>query len=435
MISLGCPKNQVDAEIMLSKIAEKYDIVNDAYEADAVIINTCGFIGDAKQEAIDTVLEMAELKNDGTISKIIVTGCLAQRYREAVSEEMPEVDAVLGIGANGDIVEALDRVFEEERLNLFPPKNQLPLCGERMLTTPPYTAYIKISEGCSNCCSYCAIPSIRGGFRSRPIEDIVAEAEKLAKNGVKELVVVAQDTTRYGEELYGENKLCELLRKICTIDGIRWIRLLYCYPDRISDELLDTIAANEKILNYIDLPLQHCNERVLSAMNRSGNRAELTALIKKIRAKIPDIVIRTTFITGFPGETEEEFEDLCEFVNETEFDRLGCFAYSPEEGTKAAEMPDQIEENVKIHRAELILQDQYGIVECKNRERLGNIYEVLVEGYDAYTDSYYGRSYMDAPEVDGSVLFTSDKELSEGDFVSVKVFDISDDYDLVGEAL
>lgn len=434
MISLGCPKNQVDAEIMLSKISEKYEIVDDAYEADAVIVNTCGFIADAKQEAIDTILEMTELKNEGGVKYVIVTGCLAERYRDEIKEEIPEVDAVVGIGADKDIGEILDRVFEGEEVAEYPPKSELPLEGERILTTPPYTAYIKISEGCSNCCTYCAIPSIRGPFRSRTIESIVQEAESLAENGVRELVVVAQDTTRYGEDIYGENKLCDLLRELCKIESLVWIRLLYCYPDRITDELLDTIAENEKILNYIDLPLQHCNGKILAAMNRRGDRESLTALINKIRERIPDVVIRTTFITGFPGEGEEEFEELAEFINEIEFDRLGCFAYSAEEGTKAAELPDQVDEDVKKHRAELIMQDQYGIVECKNNECIGKTFDVLVEGYDGYTDSYYGRTYMDAPDVDASVSFTCEDELNDGDFVKVKIFDVSD-YDLIGEAL
>lgn len=434
MISLGCPKNQVDAEIMLSKISEKYEIVDDAFEADAVIVNTCGFIADAKQEAIDTILEMTELKGEGSVKHVVVTGCLAERYRDEIKKEIPEVDAVVGIGANKDIGDILDRVFEEEEVSEYPPKKELPLEGERILTTPPYTAYIKISEGCSNCCTYCAIPSIRGHFRSRTIESIVEEAKTLAENGVKELVVVAQDTTRYGEDLYGENRLCDLLKELCKIESLVWIRLLYCYPDRITDELLETIAENEKILNYIDLPLQHCNGKILSAMNRTGDRESLTALINKIREKIPDVVIRTTFITGFPGEGEEEFEDLAEFINEIEFERLGCFAYSAEEGTKAAELPDQVDEDVKKHRAELIMQDQYGIVECKNNECIGKTLDVLVEGYDGYTDSYYGRSYMDAPDVDASVSFTSKEELNDGDFVKVKIFDVSD-YDLIGEAL
>lgn len=434
MISLGCPKNQVDAEIMLSKISEKYEIVDDAFEADAVIVNTCGFIADAKQEAIDTILEMTELKGEGSVGHVVVTGCLAERYRDEIKEEIPEVDAVVGIGANKDISDILDRVFEGEEVAEYPPKRELPLEGERTLTTPPYTAYIKISEGCSNCCTYCAIPSIRGPFRSRPMENIVDEAKKLSENGVKELVVVAQDTTRYGEDLYGENRLCDLLKELCKIESLVWIRLLYCYPDRITDELLETIAENEKILNYIDLPLQHCNGKILAAMNRTGDSESLTALINKIRERIPDVVIRTTLITGFPGEGDGEFEELAEFINEIEFDRLGCFAYSAEEGTKAAELPDQVDEDVKKHRAELIMQDQYGIVECKNNECIGKTFDVLVEGYDGYTDSYYGRTYMDAPDVDASVSFTCEDELNDGDFVKVKIFDVSD-YDLIGEAL
>lgn len=434
LISLGCAKNQVDAEMMLSALSEKYEIVDDAYEADAVIVNTCGFIADAKREAIDTILEMTELKGEKGSGHVIVTGCLAQRYKDEIKKEIPEVDGVIGIGANGEIPELLEKIFAGEEVLEFPPKKNMPLEGERILTTPPYTAYIKISEGCSNCCTYCAIPSIRGPFRSRTIESVADEAKRLAENGVKELVVVAQDTTRYGEDIYGENRLCDLLRELCKIEGIRWIRLLYCYPDRISDELLEVMAANEKILNYIDLPLQHCDKNILSAMNRTGSREELTALLKKIREKVPGVVIRTTFITGFPGEGEEEFEELSEFINEVEFDRLGCFAYSPEEGTKAAEFENQVEEDVKKHRAELIMQDQYGIVECKNHECIGKTFEVLVESYDGYTDSYYGRTYMDAPDVDGGVEFTSEADLDEGDFVSVKIFDVSD-YDLIGEAV
>lgn len=434
LISLGCAKNQVDAEMMLSALSDKYEIVDDAYEADAVIVNTCGFIADAKREAIDTILEMTELKGEKGSGHVIVTGCLAQRYKDEIKREIPEVDGVIGIGANGELPGLLEKIFAGEEVLEFPPKKNMPLEGGRILTTPPYTAYIKISEGCSNCCTYCAIPSIRGPFRSRTIESVTEEAKRLAENGVKELVVVAQDTTRYGEDIYGENKLCCLLRELSEIDGIRWIRLLYCYPDRISDELLELMASNDKILNYIDLPLQHCNKDILSAMNRTGSREELTSLLNKIREKVPGVVIRTTFITGFPGEGEKEFEDLSEFINEVEFDRLGCFAYSPEEGTKAAEFENQVEEDIKKHRAELIMQDQYGIVECKNHECIGKTFEVLVEGYDGYTDSYYGRTYMDAPDVDGGVEFTSKEDLNDGDFVSVKIFDVSD-YDLIGEAV
>ncbi|MGN0443766.1 MAG: 30S ribosomal protein S12 methylthiotransferase RimO [Acutalibacteraceae bacterium] len=434
MISLGCPKNQVDAEIMLAKLAEsgKFDIVGDPYEADAVIVNTCGFIDDAKREAIDNILEMAELKKDGTLKALIVTGCLAQRYQQEVIDEIPEIDAIVGIGGNGDIVNVCLEALEGKKYASFPPRCDLPLSGERLLTTPEHWAYIKIAEGCSNCCTYCAIPSIRGKFRSRPMEEIVEEARQLAQSGIKELVVIAQDTTKYGIDLYNEYKLPELLRKISYIDGIEWIRILYCYPDAITDELLLEIKNNDKICNYIDLPLQHCNENVLRRMNRSGSKAELSALIEKIRSYIPDVIIRTTFITGFPGETEEEFEQLCEFVKEAKFDRLGCFAYSAEEGTKAAQMENQIDEQTKADRGDIIMQLQYNIFTEKQQKKIGRTYKVVVEGYDGYTDCYVGRSYMDAAEIDSVIYFTSAVELDFGEFVMVEITGVKD-YDLLGE--
>lgn len=434
MISLGCPKNQVDAEIMLAKLAEsgRFDIVGDPYEADAVIVNTCGFIDDAKREAIDNILEMAELKKDGTLKALIVTGCLAQRYQQEVIDEIPEIDAIVGIGGNGDIVNVCLEALEGKKYAAFPPRCDLPLSGERLLTTPEHWAYIKIAEGCSNCCTYCAIPSIRGKFRSRPMEEIVEEARQLAQSGIKELVVIAQDTTKYGIDLYNEYKLPELLRKISYIDGIEWIRILYCYPDAITDELLLEIKNNDKICNYIDLPLQHCNENVLRRMNRSGSKEELSALIEKIRSYIPDVIIRTTFITGFPGETEEEFEQLCEFVKEVRFDRLGCFAYSAEEGTKAAQMENQIDEQTKADRGDIIMQLQYNIFTEKQQEKIGRTYKVVVEGYDGYTDCYVGRSYMDAAEIDSVIYFTSAVELDFGEFVMVEVTGVKD-YDLLGE--
>lgn len=435
LISLGCPKNQVDAEMLLATLSNNdFELVDDAYESDIVIVNTCGFIESAKQEAIDTILEMVELKNDGTIKSVVVTGCLAQRYKEEISNEIPEIDAVVGIGANSEIAEICKKVYEGEKVKEFPPKQQLALTGERVLTTPQYWAYLKIAEGCSNCCTYCAIPMIRGGFRSRPMQEVVEEAIALADSGVKELILVAQDTTRYGEDLYGSSQLPELLKQLCKIEKIEWIRMLYCYPERITDDLLDVMASEEKVLPYLDLPLQHCDENILKAMNRAGSRQYLTELIAKIRAKVPDIILRTTFITGFPGETDKEFTELAEFVKETEFDRLGCFTYSAEEGTKAASLPDQVDEDVKNHRSELIMQDQYGIVEKKNQQRIGKTYRVMVEGYDGYTDSYYGRTYMDAPEIDGRVMFTCGYDLEEGDFADVEIFDVSD-YDLIGEAI
>ncbi len=435
MISLGCPKNQVDAEIMLAKLVEAgFEITSEPYYADAVIVNTCGFIDDAKQEAIDNILEMAELKNNGYLKALIVTGCLAERYKEQVIEQMPEIDAIVGIGGNENIAEICLKAIKGEGYAEFPSKYCLPLEGERVLTTPEYTAYLKIAEGCSNCCTYCAIPSIRGRYRSREIESILKEAEALAESGVKELVVIAQDTTKYGNDLYGELKLPELLRKLSYIDGIEWIRLLYCYPDSMTDELIDEIRNNEKVCKYIDLPLQHADENVLARMNRTGSKQELLSLIKKIRSRIPDVVIRTTFITGFPGETEEEFTALSEFVNEAEFDRLGCFAYSAEEGTKAAEMPDQIDEQTKIDRGDVIMQQQFEIFSRKQEEKIGKTYRVLVEGYDSYTDSYCGRSYMDAPDIDSIIYFTSSVPLESGEFAEVRIINTKD-YDLLGECV
>ena len=353
-ISLGCPKNQVDAELMLSKIEKAgFNIVDVAYEADVVVVNTCGFIEDAKKEAIDNILEMAELKKEGSISKILVTGCLAERYKDEIFKEFPEVDGVLGLGANGDIVSAVNAVMNGEKVGEYPDNEEMPMNGERLLTTPQHWAYLKIADGCSNCCTYCAIPSIRGKFRSRSMEEIVDEAIKLASDGTKEIIIVAQDTTRYGLDLYGELKLPELLRQLNAVEGLEWIRMLYCYPDRITDELLDTIAGCNKVLHYLDIPLQHADGRILKKMNRTGDRESLTELIDKIREKLPDVVLRTTFITGFPGEDEEAFNTLSEFIDDNMFDRLGCFAYSPEEGTPAAEFDEQIDDESDSNEDEI----------------------------------------------------------------------------------
>lgn len=432
-VSLGCPKNQVDAELMLSKIQNAgFNIVDVAYEADVVIINTCGFIEDAKKEAIDNILEMAELKKEGSIQKIIVTGCLAERYKDEIFSEFPEVDGVIGLGANADIVEAVNSVMRDEQIGSFPEKEKMPLSGERLLTTPQHWAYLKIADGCSNCCTYCAIPAIRGEFRSRPMEEIVAEAQNLAADGTKEIIIIAQDTTRYGLDLYGELKLPELLRCLNDIDGLEWIRMLYCYPDRITDELIDTMAQCEKVLHYIDLPLQHADGRILKAMNRSGDRASLEALIDKIREKMPDVVLRTTFITGFPGEDEEAFNNLSEFIDDIMFDRLGCFAYSAEEGTPAAEMENQVDEEIRKHRADVIMEQQYDIFEFKQKKLIGEKIKCIVEGYDAYTDSYFGRTWKDAPEIDSVVYFTGIGDYNDGDIVDVEIFDINE-YDLMGE--
>ncbi|MBO5462484.1 MAG: 30S ribosomal protein S12 methylthiotransferase RimO [Clostridia bacterium] len=436
MISLGCPKNQVDAEIMLKKLVDAgYILVQEADKADVVIVNTCGFIEDAKKESIDAILEMADFKSDGLLQKIIVTGCLAQRYADEIFSEIPEVDGVIGIGANADIVAACDALFEsDEQYSSFPEKEELPLNGGRILTTPEYTAYLKIAEGCSNRCSYCAIPSIRGDFRSREMEDVLDEANMLCEKGVKEIILVAQDTTKYGEDIYGELKLPELLRELNKIENLQWIRLLYCYPDRITDELIDAIAENEKVCHYIDIPMQHADGEVLKAMNRKGDKESLLALVEKIRAKIPDVVLRTTFITGFPGETEEAFTTLSEFVNEAKLDRVGCFAYSREEGTPAYDFDNQIDPEVAAERAEVIMNQQYTIAEAKLDECIGKTLDVLVEGYDPYTDSYYGRTYMDAPDIDNNVILTSGYRIDDGDIVPVEIFD-KDEYSLIGEAV
>ena len=435
IVSLGCPKNQIDAEMMLKKLSDAgYTIVGEAMNADIVIVNTCGFIEDAKKEAIDSILEMADLKEDGCIEKILVTGCLAQRYGEDILKEFPEVNGVIGIGANGDIVDACEKLYSRFTYSSFPCNEELPLEGERVLSTPPYTAYLKIAEGCSNCCSYCAIPSIRGKFRSREMDSIVSEAKTLAEGGVKELIVVAQDTTKYGEDLYGEYKLPELLGELNKIDGIEWIRLLYCYPDKVTDELITAIAENEKVCNYIDIPMQHVNGDVLKSMNRPGDRESLTALVEKLRERIPDIVIRTTFISGFPGETEEAFTELSEFVNEMKLDRVGCFAYSREEGTPAYDFPDQIETEVASQRAEIIMEQQFSIADNKLDEYIGKTLDVLVEGYDPYTDSYYGRTYMDAPEIDNMVVLTSGYRIDDGDIVPVEIIN-KEEYTLIGEAV
>ena len=432
MISLGCNKNQIDAEIMLAKLAEQgFEITDEVDGADAVIVNTCGFIEDAKKEAIENILDMAELKKEGVIGKIIVTGCLAERYREEILSELPEVDAVVGLGSNKDIAEICDRVLAGVPVVSFGEKTCLPLDCERMLTTPNYYAYLKIAEGCSNHCTYCAIPKIRGEFRSRQPESILKEAMELAKQGVKELVVIAQDTSRYGEDLYGKSALPALLTSLSKIEGIEWIRVLYCYPERISDELISVVKNNDKIVKYFDIPLQHADAQVLKRMNRKG---DYDSLLRKIRSEIPEVVLRTTLITGFPGETEENFETLSRFVNEAKFDRLGCFAYSAEEGTPAALLDGQLDSEIKQSRLEAVMEQQYRIAQQKNEEQVGKILKTVVEGYDAYTDTYYGRTWRDAPEIDGQINFTCGYELNEGDFVDVEVMGINE-YDLIGEVV
>lgn len=435
-ISLGCSKNQVDSEMMLAKLQADggFEISDDLYESDIIVINTCAFIEDAKKEAIENILEMAELKEEGAIEKIVVMGCLAERYREELQKEIPEIDIIAGIGANGDIVEICKSETEGATIQKYPSKLDMPIEGERLLTTPEYWAYLKIAEGCSNNCSYCVIPSIRGPFRSRTMESILDEASQLAEKGVKELIVIAQDTTRYGEDIYDELKLPALLKELVKIEGIQWIRLLYCYPERITDELLDVMAAEPKILNYIDMPIQHADENVLQAMNRKGSKAELLALIEKIREKLPDAVLRTTLITGFPGEGEEEFEALCEFVKEAKFDRLGCFSYSKEEGTPAADFENQVDEEVKVRRGEIIMEQQFEIFSEKLESKIGQTLSVIVEDYDPYSDSYLGRTWMDAPEIDSSINFTCGFPLENGDIVDVEIINVND-YDLIGEVV
>ncbi len=433
MVSLGCPKNQMDAELMLAKIEKSgMELVADAALAEVVVINTCGFIESAKQEAIETILEFAQLKKEGQIRRLIVTGCLAQRYQEELASELPECDAVLGLGANGDIVSAIRAVDSGEKVTSFPSRACWSLDGDRVQTTPHFFAYMRIGDGCNNCCTYCAIPSIRGKLRSREEDTLVEEATALAQNGVKELILVAQDTTLYGTDLYGECRLPHLLDRLCDIDGIEWIRMLYCYPEHITDELLDTIARQPKIVKYLDMPLQHASGKVLKAMNRPGDAASLKALVEHIREKVPNIVLRTTVMTGFPGETEEDFSELCEFLQDTRFERVGCFAYSAEEGTKAAVMPDQVEEDVKEHRRDIVMQEQDRIYEEYMASQVGKTVTVLVESFDRYAECWFGRTAADAPDIDGKVFFTCEKPIEPGDMVSVDITEYMD-WDLIGE--
>lgn len=429
IVSLGCAKNQVDAEMMLFTLKQSgYKIVADPAMADVVIVNTCGFIESAKQESIDEIIELGKLKAEGKIKRIIVTGCLAERYQHMVKEQLYEVDAVLGIGANEDIAEVVKKSLEGEQTELYPDKLCLPLNGGRIQSTPPHYAYLKLGDGCDNRCTYCAIPLIRGKFRSRTIESVIEEAKQLVAGGVKELILIAQDTTRYGIDLYGELVLPKLLDALCEIEDLKWIRLLYCYPDEITDELIDCMARQEKVLNYIDVPLQHCSNRVLKAMNRRGTKETIVDVINKLRNKIPDIVLRTTFICGFPGETEEEFTELAEFVKETKFQRLGCFVYSQEEDTPASEFENQIDDEVKQRRAEIIMEQQMQIMEEYCQSLNGKTIEVVCEGYDRYAECYFGRTMADSPDVDGKVFFNviGDRKPAVGEFVKVEIDDFLD---------
>ena len=434
LVSLGCPKNQVDAEHIVYNLREEgYEIIPDAALADVAVINTCGFIESAKQEAIDTILEFCTLKSEGRIKAVIVTGCLAERYKAEIRSELPEVDAVVGLGANELLGEIIKKVLAGETADMNGDKYSLIIDARRIVSTETF-AYLKIAEGCDNRCTYCAIPSIRGRLRSRKLESIVDEAKWLAKVGFKEIILVAQDTTVYGLDLYSKPMICELLRELCKIDGLKWIRTLYSYPERITDELIELIASEEKLVKYLDIPIQHCNDRVLKRMNRKSTKAELVSLVKKLRERIPGVILRTTLIAGFPGETEEEFEELCEFVNEMKFDRLGCFAYSQEEGTPAALLPDQLDEEEKQRRADTVTETQMLISDRQSEERVGKDIEVVVEGWDKWAECYFGRSYAEAPEIDGKIFFTSDSPRTVGEYVKVHI-DGTMDYDLLGSVV
>lgn len=435
MVSLGCPKNQVDAEMMLKTLADAgFEISTEESDADAIIINTCGFIEEAKQEAIENILEAAQYKKNGKCKALIVTGCLAERYKDDVTKEIPEADVCVGIGSNGSIAEIVKAALDKKAVNSYGDKLSLDLNGDRILGGYSFSTYLKIGDGCDNCCTYCAIPQIRGRMRSRTIEDCVSEAKRLADSGVTELIVVAQDTTAYGTDIYGKPMLTELLKELVKIEKLHWIRTLYTYPERITDDLLELIAKEKKLCKYLDMPIQHVNGEILKKMNRKGDENSLRALIERIRSKVPDITLRTTLITGFPGETEEQFTQLAQFVKDIKFDRLGCFPYSAEENTVAANMPEQIEEQTKVDRMESIMETQLAVNNEKNNEKIGKTFEVLIEGYDDYIRCYYGRSYADAPEIDGKIFFISGRPLKIGDYEKVKINDTVE-YDLLGELI
>ena len=433
MVSLGCSKNLVDAEEMLGLIEEKgFETVEDEEDADVIIVNTCAFIDAAKQESIDCILEMAEYKKKDKHKALIVAGCMAQRFKEEILSELPEVDRVVGVNdfcRIAEILENLDKEDEKVFASDIPCKS-VPL--KRSVTTPPYTAFLKIAEGCDNRCTYCVIPYIRGEYRSRREEDVLTEAKELVKKGAKELIIIAQDTTRYGLDLYGEQRLSKLLKELCKIDGLKWVRLHYCYPELVTDELIETIKTEEKICNYMDIPIQHASDNVLKRMGRRTNKAQITELINKLRKEIPDIVIRTSLIAGFPGETNEEADELLQFVSEMNFDRLGVFTYSKEDGTPAAKLDGQVDEEEKLRRQESIMIEQAEVSERLNREKVGKTFEVLCEGYDAIIKMYFGRTYQDSYEVDGKVFFKSKEKISEGEFVNVLIDDCME-YDLYGE--
>ena len=433
-ISLGCSKNLVDTEVMLHNLHRAgFEVTFDTEEAEIVVINTCGFIESAKQEAIDNVLDAAELKKWGKCRHLIATGCLVERYREQVMEELPELDAIVGVGSLHRIADACAAVMRGEKYTSFEDKNCSPLGGGRVLTTLPHTAYLKVAEGCDNCCTYCAIPLIRGRFRSRTIEDIVNEAKQLEREGVRELNLIAQDTTRYGLDIYGEYSLARLVKAITEETNIPWIRLLYCYPDKITDELIDELAENDRLLKYMDIPVQHISDSVLSRMNRHGGKELILDTVRRLRERVPEIILRTTAMVGFPGETEEDFAELCEFIKQARFERFGAFTFSPEEDTPAYAMEDQIDEQVKQDRYDVLMQTQLTVAEDIAAACVGGERTVLIDGYDSVAEVYYARSYADAPDVDGRVYLRAPKgAYSPGEFVRVTVAEALD-YDLIAD--
>lgn len=435
-ISLGCDKNLVDTEVMLGLLASRgYEMTDDETEADIIVINTCCFIHDAKEESIQNILEMAEYKKEGKVKALIVTGCLAQRYRQEILDEIPEVDEVLGTTAYDQILDAVDRALAGEHTVMLSDLDALPLPDtKRLVTTGGHFAYLKIAEGCDKHCTYCIIPKIRGNYRSVPMERLIREAEELAQQGVKELILVAQETTVYGKDLYGEKSLHRLVRKLCEVRGIQWIRILYCYPEEITDELIQVIKEEDKVCHYLDIPIQHASDAILKRMGRRTSKQELVDMVRKLRREIPDICLRTTLITGFPGETLQQHEELMEFVDEMEFDRLGVFTYSPEEDTPAAIMPDQIDEETKKDRQADLMELQQEIAFDNEQEMIGREVLVMIEGKVADENAYVGRTYRDAPNVDGLIFINSDEELISGDFARVKVTGAVD-YDLIGELI
>ena len=431
-ISLGCDKNRVNTEQMMALCqAAGHEVTGEPDGADVAVVNTCGFIDSAKEEAIATILEVAPLKETGRLKKLLVAGCLSQRYQDEVLTELPEVDGILGTGSYTDIVSAAEAAMAGETPKLFGDIDRTVEDGARLVSTPSYTAFLKIAEGCNNRCAFCVIPSLRGRYRSRPMESLLAEAGQLAGAGVKELILVAQDITRYGTDLYGRHALPELLRELCRLD-FHWIRLHYFYPDEVTDELIEVVASERKIVKYLDIPLQHCNDGILKAMNRRGTKAQIEALLGKLRARIPGLVIRTSIICGLPGEGEAEFEELCGFLRENALERAGVFAFSPEEGSPAADMPDQVPEDVKRRRVERLVDLQSGVMDAWNEARLGTVMEVLCEGFDPDMGCWAGRTYADSVDVDGHVYFTAGGMVSAGSFVNVRITGTADG-DLTGE--